>query len=358
MVHRMDPEFQHGIGPRPPFTSGPQTGSAGAPPASFMRRSQYRDFIDDLSTLLESGVPVLQALENMASDPRSARSAFVNRLLERVRGGESLAEALACEGPGISAIDVGLIRAGETGGALVEVLGSIVRRLDARKALQEDLLKRSLYGLSVFMLACVLLPLYLLVIGRTGTYVLIQTCIFLPVLVLAWVVSRGPDLFSESSSVREPYERLLLGVPILGNLLAKRAFARAFEALGLLLRAGVTYREGIPLAAASIRWNTLRRCFLEVHAGLESGLSITDSLRAVEGHLGRERGWRERVVTGEEAGKADRAFLQIANDWDERFQNSMQYLLRVLPIALILLVGLIVAMRFLDVFESMYSGVP
>ena len=72
----------------------------------------------------------------------------------------------------------------------------------------------------------------ILVTGDTGTYVMIQVCIFGPVLLLAWVVFRGPSLFSELSAVREPYEKLLVGVPILGRLLARQAFARAFEALG------------------------------------------------------------------------------------------------------------------------------
>ena len=281
-----------------------------------MRRLDYRDFMDDLSTLLGSGVPILQALENMASDPRSARGQFVSRLLERVRAGEPLGAALASDGR-VREIDVSLVTAGEAGGMLVETLDSIVRRIDARQALKEDLLKRSLYGLSTLVLACVLLPLPLVVTGDTGTYVLIQTCVFLPVLLLAWVVSRGPALFSEVSPLREKYEMLLLGVPILGSLLARLAFARAFEALGLLVRAGVTYRDGIPLAAASIRWNTLRRSFLEVHAGLESGMSIADGLRTIEAHLGGERSWREHVLTGEASGKMDRAFLQIAHEWDE-----------------------------------------
>ncbi len=319
-----------------------------------MRRLDYRDFMDDLSTLLGSGVPILQALENMASDPRSARGQFVSRLLERVRAGEPLGAALASDGR-VREIDVSLVTAGEAGGMLVETLDSIVRRIDARQALKEDLLKRSLYGLSTLVLACVLLPLPLVVSGDTGTYVLIQTCIFLPGLLLAWVVSRGPALFSEVSPLREKYEMLLLGVPILGSLLARLAFARAFEALGLLVRAGVTYRDGIPLAAASIRWNTLCRSFLEVHAGLESGMSIADSLRSIEAHLGGERSWREHVLTGEASGKMDRAFLQIAHEWDERFQKSMQHFLRVLPIALILVVGVVVAMQFLAVFQGMYS---
>ena len=320
-----------------------------------MRRFDDRDFMDDLSTLLGSGVPVLEALENMASDPRSARSEFVSRLLERVRAGEPLGAALASDGR-LSDIDVNLVTAGEAGGKLVEILDSIVRRLDARKALKEDLLKRSLYGLSMLVLACVLLPLPLVVTGDTGVYVLIQTCVFLPVLLLAWVVSRGPALFSEVSPAREKYEKLLLGIPILGGLLARLAFARAFEALGLLVQAGVTYRDGIPLAAASIRWNTLRRSFLEVHAGLESGMSIADALESIGGHVD-DRSWRERVTTGDAAGKVDRAFLQIAHEWDERFQKNMQTFLRVLPVALILVVGMIVAMRFLAVFEGIH-GVP
>ncbi len=319
-----------------------------------MRHQAYRDFFDDLSSMLRAGIPVVEALGNLSSLPRSTRGRFVTDLLERMGEGATLAEAMTASPQPVSAVDVALVQAGEQGGKLVEILDSIVRRLDARKALREDLIKRSLYGLSTLVLACLLLPLYLLVTGDAGTYFLIQACIFIPVFLVAWVASRGPDLFPASSAARDTYEKLLLRLPILGGVQARRALARAFDVLGILLQAGLSYREAIPLAAEAAGWGQLRRTLLRVAEQLESGKTVAEALRSIDEYVGTSD-WRERVVAGEAAGSADRAFREIATSWDERFQKSAQALLRILPIGLILLVGLIVLLRLLDVMGSMYG---
>jgi general secretion pathway protein F len=95
---------------------------------------------DELATLLESGVPLAEALATLAhgGEGASAGHAALGRVLASVRGGSAFSAALATEGMGLPNYALQLVRAGESTGNLAAALRSAAEHLEADRAFAED----------------------------------------------------------------------------------------------------------------------------------------------------------------------------------------------------------------------------
>ena len=321
-----------------------------------VRLSVYRDFVADLASLLRAGIPVAEALENLASATSGARGyrGLAGVLLEKVRERVPLAEALAWFPSVVPAVDVALVRAGETSGKLDEVFQSIVDRLDASLELRRDLLQRSAYSIVLLLMIVVLMPLSLAFTGRSGSYALMQLGFFFVVAVIVWVVRRSLSIAAESPLLSDSVERVIFAIPWWGTQQKKLALAGAFEVVGLVLEAGLTFGEAISLAASTIRWPTLRRSMMEAGTALEAGSSVDDAFGGVERYLGGP--WRQRLAAAYEAGHSDRGFLEVSVVWKSEFRRSLEQCLKILPIIVLLIVGGIVLSWALSTIGGIYDN--
>jgi type II secretory pathway component PulF len=106
------------------------------------RRGARAEFFDGLSTLLESGLPLLESLDALRATHGGRRSSFGSLLLrvrEAVRGGESFAEALDASPDWFDAIEVALVRAAEEGGTLAPALRALAERHERSNELAQKI---------------------------------------------------------------------------------------------------------------------------------------------------------------------------------------------------------------------------
>ncbi|MBI4601987.1 MAG: type II secretion system F family protein [Planctomycetes bacterium] len=303
-------------------------------------RAWYRDFLDDLRQLLESGFPILGALEALGREKAGRRADLAQALRTRVEGGATLAEAMACLPRTVPEEHVSVVRAGECSGTLDRVLRRLVERLDRRRELASGLIARAAYPAGIAVAAAVLLPLYLIVLGEVWTYASIQIAFFGSVALVGVLAWKGS---------------LLHRLPWLGGLLEELALGRALALLGLLLESGLALGEALRLAAAPVRLEGLKSGLLAVEPRLRAGRSLTEALRELP-FLARRAAWLARVAVGEEAGAMGRSLLELGDSIEAGVWKKLTGATRVIPFVLIPLVGAWVLYQALSVLSNVGRG--
>lgn len=301
----------------------------------------YRDLVSDLASLLESGVPILDALEGLNAGGRRGRTAELAAHLHReVSGGRTLAEALQSAAPPVTAEHTALVHAGEVSGTLPEVLRGIVVDLDQRRDRGRGLI-RCTYLFLVAVLA--VLGILVVVFGYYGLAAAMSVGGGLAWR-LRWPWARGSF----------PSERLLFALPWFERLLKEQAAARALRLLGRLLRSGMGLSEALGLTANAASTETLRVEFCCAGDRLEAKETLSSALRVLQ-LFRRHPALADRLAIAEKAGGLDRALEDVGGQLEAQCRLRIDRFLTVLPVVLTIVAGISVAGYGIWVFSRLYS---
>jgi general secretion pathway protein F len=325
---------------------------------------QLAQFTHQLATLLGAGQPLDRALGILLDLPESeSAKKLVERVRDRVRGGNTLSSALDEEHGVFPRLYVSLVRAGEAGGSLEETLRRLADYLERAQALRGSVVNALIYpafllvgvlGSLVLLLAYVVpqfVPIFadmqvpipwitqaVLVLGNT-----MQSWWWLILLLLigGWFVWRA--------RMRDPQFRLawharLLGLRLVGPLLSKVETARIARTLGTLLKNGVPLLGALTIARQVTGNRALDSALGAAHEQVKGGTGL--SLALGQSKL-FPRLAIQMVQVGEEAGQLDVMLLKVADTFELESRRAIDRLLAALvpalTIAMTVLVGVIMA---------------
>ncbi len=314
----------------------------------------------EMATLLRAGLPADRALTILSSlaDKPTKRS-FASSVLEKVRSGATMSDALEQRRDDLPSYYVGMVRAGEASNSLPTIFARLAELLNRSKAVRENVKSALYYPIIVLVVAAATIVILLTVVVPEFRPLFESAGATLP-----WptrVVVAAGDLIKEFwwaglfglivavAGVRHHYARpagrlfwdtRVLKSPILGALVLKLEVARFTRTLGTLLGSGV-----VELGALSIAASTVANCAVSV------------ALSNVALQLKRGDGWwlplRETGVfpelavqmiqVGEESGQLPAMLLQVAEIFDEEVQRTLERLLALLVPLVTIVLGLIVA---------------
>ncbi|HUW54317.1 MAG TPA: type II secretion system inner membrane protein GspF [Rhodanobacter sp.] len=349
-----------------PLEAQPANGAAGGSTlAALFRRGpfsgdQLAQFTHQLATLLGAGQPLDRALGILLELPEGeSAKKLVERVRDRVRGGNSLSAALDEEHGVFPKLYVSLVRAGEAGGSLEETLRRLADYLERADALRGSIVNALIYP--AFLLVGVLGSLVLLLAYVVPQFVPIFQDMQVPipwitqaVLVLGntlqtwwWLILLllGGGLFGWRARLRDPAVRLawhtrLLTIRLVGPLLLKVETARIARTLGTLLKNGVPLLGALAIARQVTANRALDKALSETHEQVKdgSGLSLA---------LGRSKLFprlaMQMVQVGEEAGQLDTMLLKVADTFELESKRAIDRLLAALVPALTIVMTVMVA---------------
>jgi general secretion pathway protein F/type IV pilus assembly protein PilC len=339
-------------------------------------RSRYlAGFYSQLADLLRSGVPLLRSLDILE---RQSTQAALSEVLREVRAqvaqGTSLAESMAQHPRAFSELAISMVRAGEEGGFLEDVL----RRIADFTEHQEDLKAKIIGALAypIFLAATGFIVLNILILffvprfepifkrleekGElpTITTMLMSTSHFLMgwggLAVLAVVVLAG---FAYWWWAGTPEGRLRvdgwrLRLPGAGNIYLSLALARFTRILGTLLHNGIPILQALKIAKDSTGNRVLTLAIEEAGENVTTGKSLAQPLAACK-HFPRDV--VEMVAVGEESNSLEKVLLDIATGLDKRTSRKLELFVRLLePVMLLVMAaitGLVVSGLLLPVFK-------
>jgi general secretion pathway protein F len=327
----------------------------------------------ELATLLEAGLTLDQSLklliELAAGEPFEH---MVADLLQQIQGGSSLAGALAQHEKLFPRVYVSMVRAGETGGALREVLGRLARYLDEAEVLREQVKSALVYPVLLLILAAVSIVILLTVVLPQFTPLFENAGAQLPWLTRAvmlvgdgvqrwwWLVLLAGigAVWMARRELRRParraqLDRWLLKLPLVGELLAKIDTARFARALGTLLANGVPPLTALAIVQDALGNATLRRALADAATAMKDG----DGLAAP---LGRSGVFPRLAVhllgVGEESGQLNPMLLKIADVFDREVRSTIERLMALLVPVLTIALGAIVAVIITSVLMAILSA--
>jgi general secretion pathway protein F len=229
-------------------------------------------FVQQLGRLLKASLPLDRALEILVgfTEDRLAKR-LVQRLLDRVRDGASLAEAMAAQEGAFPPLCISMIRAGEEGAALRPVLGRMAEFLLRSEAMRQKVISALIYPAVLLVVASGSIGLVLTVVLPQFEPMLRDAGSKLPT--IAWLVMLAGDGLREAwwmlllaglfsalvvrSLMRRPgmlllRDRSLLHMPIVRSLVIRFEVGRFSRTLGVLLANGVPAARGLALAGATV----------------------------------------------------------------------------------------------------------
>ncbi|WP_019570494.1 type II secretion system F family protein [Thioalkalivibrio sp. ALE11] len=340
--------------------------------ASRIRAQDIQVFTHELSTLLGAGLPLdrsLQIIVELAEDPKVNRMA--TRVLERVREGQALSEALEAQAGVFSRFYISMIRAGEMGGAMEEVLKRLSDYLERARELRDSVVSALIYPailltvavISVFVLMVFVVPHFTQLFEDAEqalpllTQVVVGTAEWLSD--FWWALLGGLLVILllmrqqlANPRTRRRWDGRLLRLPLVGDLVRKIEVARMSRTLGTLLANGVPLLTALSIVRETLSNKVLAEGVEAAEAGLKSGEGMSEPL--MEGGLFPRLGL-QMIKVGEETGQMESMLIQVADIYDREVRTAIQRMLALLEPLLIVTLGVVIALIILSILIAIVS---
>ncbi len=327
-----------------------------------MSKTELSTFVRELSTAVQAGLPLVQALKTIQRQIKApGQKAVVGAIVHEVEHGKSLGDACAKVGKPFGELTVSLIRAGEASGRLGEILEQTANLLDRELKLRRTLINGSIYPLILFLLiasAIGVIAGYIvprIIRGMQGKLSEAQLPMPTRAVLLVgdvvtgywWAIGLGIALFvlAIQQAYRSPASRLsidrgLLKVPVLGLVLRDIAVARFTRTLGTLVNAGLPALTALRITKSTLVNKAMEGVVEEVCEQVASGKTIADPME--------RSGYFPSLLTqiiglGEKSGRLPQMLQQAAGVFEDRTENSMKLLTSLFPIVMVLIAAVVVA---------------
>jgi type IV pilus assembly protein PilC len=329
-------------------------------------------FSRQLSTLINAGIPVVQCLNILVdqTNKKALKETLINVRTD-IEGGEFISSAMAKHPQAFDHLYVSMVKSGEVGGVLDEVLDRLALYLENIAALRRKVISAMAYPVMIAIVAvAVVVFLLVFVIPKfkevfemfgeklpRPTQILIAISDFL--VKWGWIVLIAlfilPFIFK---LVIDRWERLkllwhksILRIPLFGSLFLKVAIARFTRTLGTLARSGVPILEALDICATTSGNKVIEKAILEARSAIKEGERISEPLKA-SGVFPLMV--VQMISVGEETGALDAMLFKTADYYDKEIDATVAALSSILePVMIVIMgvvVGFIVVCMYLPIF--------
>jgi len=327
------------------------------------RRVKARDlttFYSQLADLLRAGVPMLRSLDVLSrQDGRGSQGVLVQvvkELRESVAGGTSLGDAMGKHPAIFSPLHASMVRAGEQGGFLEEVLGRIAIFSEKQDELRNKVVGSMIYpailvvagGLVLSLVMLFVVPMirpylreetfniFTRVVFAISDTVKVQWKIILGVLV---VVLIGLNTAIKTDAGKACLDKLKLKAPLLGNILTMVAICRFCRILGTMLHNGVPILQALKISKDSAGNDVLAAVIEKAGDSVKKGAALSEPLGASGLFPATVV---DMISVAEESNNLENVLVQIAETNEVRTARQIDLAVRVLEPVLLVIMALAV----------------
>ena len=330
-------------------------------------------FSRQMATMMASGVPLVQALEIVGrGHDNPAMAEMILGIKANIENGSSFAESLGKYPLYFDDLFVNLVEAGEKSGALETLLGKVATYKEKTEAIKKKVKKAMTYPAAVMVVAVIVTTILLMFVVPQFEELFQGFGADLPAFTMMvvgmsrWMKSNwymaaiiiGGTVFGliafhkRSANFRRFTDRVLLKIPIVGDILYKSAVARFARTLSTMFAAGVPLvdaMESVAKAAGNI-------VFTEAILVMRDQVSTGQQLQLTMQQAGLFPNMAVQMVAiGEESGSLDQMCAKVADFYEEEVDNlvdSLSALMEPMIMAVlgVLVGGLVVAM-YLPIFK-------
>ena len=353
----------------------PSKRAAGVLPKIQFQRVSRKDilfFTEELYTLVHAGLPLDRSLAITAElASKRALRVVIEDVLKQIKGGKSLAEALAAHPKNFSRLYVNMIRAGEAGGVLDAILERLVEFERSADEMRGYLVASLIYpclltavGMaSVGILLYFVLPKFAAIFREVGAAVPPETLALLALsdftrsywwaVLLALAISvLSFRAWTKTPAGSRTWDMVKLRMPMLGPTILKIEMARFARTLGTLITSAVPLIAGVRIVQDIASNQIVAEGIAKIAAGAKRGEGVSKPMRdaavfpPLAVHL---------VEVGEETGRLDAMLLQVADVYEKDVRNSVKALTAVFEPVIILVMGILIGAVVLSILTAIFS---
>jgi type IV pilus assembly protein PilC len=330
--------------------------------------------LENLAVMSETGVPFVEALDAAALGAKSPRVAHLLELVKsEIIAGKSLSTALRTADGLFPPLVADMVRVAEEGGRLDHALKTaatyLERQSDLRKrlinALMYPMVMLSISALTVLVLIVYVMPKFATIFTKMGVDVPTSTRIMLaagdavrnhPIGVVAVIIGIVVAIryIIRTPKASEAGSKILLKLPMVGDLLRKLALSRAFGSLATLLGGNVPIMAAMEHSAKVAGVPEIRDALLQARLSVEHGKTLAEALtetKAIPATL------IQMVTIGEKTGRLAPVLETTAGRMEADVDARMKALVSVVEPLMIVVMGVIVGAITVSIIGPIYSVV-
>ncbi len=335
------------------------------------RLEDVSNFTRQLSTMITSGLPLVQALQILGDQSKPAMTRVIEQLTRDVEGGLSLSEAMGKANGVFNGVYVALVKAGESAGVLDGILKKLSDALDKQREFRNKTKGAMVYPF-IILIAMVVVGAIMMVFvipkmtdmyKDFGAELPLPTKILMGIsdfMVKLWplLIVGGFGLFAlysrwsktEIGSIM--IEKIQFKLPIFGPLKVTIILTEFSRTMGLLSSAGISVLDALRIVADTMGSRIYSDGVIQAAVMVERGSSLAEALSSTTefpGILG------QMVAVGEQTGKVDETLLKLSAFYEEESETKVKALTTAIEPMIMVIMGLGVGFMVFAVIMPIYN---
>lgn len=321
-------------------------------------------FTRQLSTMVSAGVPLLRALTTLQQETESKKLAEVlDNVVKDVQAGSSLGDAFGKQPQAFNEVYVNMVRAGEAGGILDEILKRLALQQEKNDSIRKKVKGAMMYpmvllsitviaffGLMIFIVPRIgqivkdlggpnaQLPALTQVMLGISSFITNQWYIMIAALVIIAILIQR---YLKTPKGKMQFNQIELKIPALGNIVTKLAVARFARTFSSLLGAGVTVLEALRVTGSALGNVAYKQELDKAAQGVKNGKQLSAMLQDSKLF---PKIVPQMLAVGEETGQTDTVLIKVAEFYEEEVDTLIAGLSAILEPIMIVIMGSMVGL--------------
>ena len=325
-----------------------------------------------LSTLIDAGLPLLRSINILIAQQKASKLKDILReMTADIQSGSTFSDALARHPKYFDRLYVNMVRAGEVGGMLEVVLQRLSIFMERRQALKRKVKAALIYPIAVLSIAGAIvwflltyivpefadvfrdfgakLPKMTLILIAVGDFCRFKWWIVMLTITTTLNVLK---ILSKIKMTKRILDRVVLKLPLVGDLVTKVAVARFARTLGTLITSGVPILQSLKITKETIGNEVIEIAIQKVHDSIKDG----DTIAAP---LDESKVFPPMVVNmidvGEETGSLDSMLMKVADIYDAEVEAAVEGMLRLMEPMIIIVLGFIIGFIVISLYLPIFA---
>jgi len=337
-----------------------------------VRLEEKNTFTRQLYSLQKAGVPLLASLEAIGLQTKNQYfKLIIEEIARDIKAGLSFSASLKKHERVFDDIYINMIKAAETGGQMVEVLGRLTELIEQEIDTRERIKNATRYPAIAFFVLCLgflivvtfVIPRFAAIYGQFNTLLPLPTRILIAINVIItkfwylFILGLGAVIFGflrfiNSKIGRPIWDNLKLKVPIFGPLIQMLVMSRFARVTAILMKSGVPILEVFDLVSRTSGNIIITRAIENIRASVNQGKGMFEPMKVSELFPPIVV---QMVAIGEQAGKVDELLLSVADYYDRESGYMIKNLTTYIEPILIFVLAAMVLLLALGIFMPMWN---
>jgi type II secretory pathway component PulF len=329
-------------------------------------------FTKQFRSMLNAGVPILRLLQVLEAQTESKiLKAAVTKMMEDIKQGSSLYEAMQKHPSIFSSLYCSMVRAGEISGSVPNVLDRLIYIIEHETKVKSDIRSALLYpkivvfalGIAFFVLLTFVVPVFANMFAKTGLilpwptkialfmYTVLSNYWYL-IIAGAGIIGFGMFTYLKTDQGKLVKDTFLLELPIIGPLLKKTAMSRFASIFAILQTSGVPVVQSLEILSETIGNAAISKAFDHVRERIQEGHGISSPLKSAKYFPPMVV---DMIAIGEESGNIEEMLTEITKHYDDEVSYAVQGMTDAIGPILMVCLAAVVGFFALAIFMPMWD---